>query len=194
MKCCGSRVVVEWAHVLCYDLVGKSFVAAKVLCVKRHPALIPLSHDHRQGLFLAQILRPGPPRYAGMPATPPAKRTYALSLASELLEPHMEAEETLLEPLVVGRDAEIDALLARLRAEHITLREQIHALHHVAAAELEAALHGFGQAFEAHIRTEERQLFQRIQALADESLMEQIGERFAAYRRAVCLPRPPAEH
>jgi iron-sulfur cluster repair protein YtfE (RIC family) len=170
------------------------YVSAKVYDVKRHPALIPLSHDHRQGLFLAQILRPGPPRYPGMPATPLTKQTYALSLSSELLEPHMHAEETLLEPLIVGRDAEIDALLARLRAEHVSLREQIQALPHVAAAELEAALHEFGQALEAHIRTEERQLFQRIQALDDEELMGQIGERFAAYRRAVCLPRPPTEH
>jgi hypothetical protein len=179
---------------LCYDLRGRCFVDAKVYRVKRHPALIPLSHDHRQGLFLAQILRPGLPRYPGMPATPPAKRAYALTLASELLEPHMHAEETLLEPLVAGRDAEIDALLAHLRAEHGTLREHMHALPHVAAAELEAALHTLGQALEAHIRTEERQLFQRIQALGDDALMEQLGERFAAYRRAVCLPRPPTEH
>jgi iron-sulfur cluster repair protein YtfE (RIC family) len=129
-----------------------------------------------------------------MPATPPAKQAYALSLASELLEPHMHAEETLLMPLLVGRDAEIDALLAHLRAEHRTLREQIRALSDVPGAELETALHSFGQALEAHIRTEERQLFQRIQALADDALLAQIGERFAAYRRAVCLPRPPTGH
>jgi iron-sulfur cluster repair protein YtfE (RIC family) len=69
-----------------------------------------------------------------MPATPLTKQTYALSLSSELLEPHMHAEETLLEPLIVGRDAEIDALLARLRAEHVSLREQIQALPYVGAA------------------------------------------------------------
>jgi iron-sulfur cluster repair protein YtfE (RIC family) len=155
--------------------------------VKRHPALIPLSHDHRQGLFLAQVVRPGPPRYQGVPSTPSTRRTYALKLADALLLPHMHAEETLLAPLVAGRDAEIDDLLARLQAEHRTLQQQIEALHHASTVELEAALHTFGQTLEGHIRTEERQLFQRIQAIADESLLAHLGERFAAYRRTVCL-------
>jgi hypothetical protein len=158
-------------------------VAGAEITVKRHPALIPLSHDHRQGLFLAQILKPGVPRYPDVPATPPTKRTFALAHYTTLLQPHMQAEETLLAPLVAGRDAEIDRLLAALHAEHRTLHQHFQALPQVAAADLEAALHTLGQTLEAHIRIEERQLFQRIQAIADETLFAELAERLAIYRR-----------
>jgi iron-sulfur cluster repair protein YtfE (RIC family) len=160
----------------------------KGLLVKRHPALIPLSHDHRQGLFLAQILKPGTPRYQGAPATPSAKRDYAMALYQQLLQPHMRAEEEQLAPLVAGLDSEIARLLDQLQAEHITLHQHFQALPQAAAATLEADLHALGQLLEGHIRTEERQLFQRIQTVADEALLAQIAERTADYRRATCIP------
>jgi hemerythrin-like domain-containing protein len=155
--------------------------------VKRHPALVPLSHDHRQGLFLAQILRPGLPRYQGVPTTPSAKRTYALKWYTELLQPHIRAEETLLAPLVTGLHHDIDQLLEHLQEEHILLHQHAQSLSQVAEDQLEAALDSFGQLLESHIRTEERQLFQCIQAVADDALMAQLAQHIANYRRSTCL-------
>ncbi len=67
--------------------------------MKRHPALYPLSHDHHQGLILAQQLKKGAPQYKGMPSTLEEKKNYTISFYNNELKKHFYDEEKILFPL-----------------------------------------------------------------------------------------------
>ena len=60
--------------------------------MKRHPALHTLSHDHHQGLILAQQLKKGAPQYKGMPSTLVGKKDYTLSFYNDELVQHFKAD------------------------------------------------------------------------------------------------------
>ena len=83
---------------------------------KRHPALIPLSHDHHHGLALALRCR----KHAlgqlnpGDPAAIEACATEASRFFNENLIAHFEAEETVLFPLMAAYE-ECRELVAQLK-------------------------------------------------------------------------------
>lgn len=155
--------------------------------MKRHPVLIPLSHDHRHSLFLAQVIKHGESRFPDVPTTPEAKRAYALREYERLLRGHFRVEEELLAPMVRGRDSEIDLLLDIVVQEHREIATLVESLHTPGPLpDLEERLHTLGVRLEQHIRMEERQLFQRIQAVADDDIMMNLGVALAGYQQTAC--------
>ncbi|MCG8350175.1 MAG: hemerythrin domain-containing protein [Chloroflexales bacterium] len=139
--------------------------------MKRHPVLIPLSHEHRQALFAAQIIKYGISRYKGAPTTTQEKLAYIQSFHQEQLGTHFQFEEEVLFPLVRGRDDIIDRLLTELAEEHALIIAHMNTLDQ--GDDCEQKLDRLGHALEAHIRKEERQFFERLQAvLGDEGLMK----------------------
>jgi iron-sulfur cluster repair protein YtfE (RIC family) len=163
--------------------------------MKRHSGLVPLSHDHRQILFTAQLLKRGVTRYKGAPASVPEKLAYARQAITSQILPHIEREEQLLFPTVVGCDSEVDALIITLQAEH----RRIAALCAVIAddqpdpALIEARLDELGVLLETHVRTEERRLFQRLQQVLPDATIIAIGEHWRADGdNAVCIRLPGA--
>lgn len=82
--------------------------------IKRHPALIPLSHDHQTGLLLAMILKKETPQYRGMPGTTEGKLQLLQQRFEEELKPHFDKEENILFPFITGRLEEIDLLIDEL--------------------------------------------------------------------------------
>jgi hemerythrin-like domain-containing protein len=141
--------------------------------MKRHPGLVPISHEHRQILFAAQIVRPGVPRYRDAPATLPDKQAYLRAFAAEILLPHTRREEELLFPRISGLNAGIDSLLAELGREHRRLDELLHTFE--AADDPTDRLAVIGLLLESHVRREERQLFQAIQQLLSDEALHRIG-------------------
>ncbi|MGH7788936.1 MAG: hemerythrin domain-containing protein [Candidatus Binatia bacterium] len=121
---------------------------------KRDPSLIPLSHDHHQGLVRVLQIRLAVRAGQGLDDEVAATRAFwARDLA-----PHFEAEEAAVFPLMRALPDAADLVL-RLVDEHRRLREM--------AGRLEATAHslgGFADLLEAHIRLEERDLFVRYQA------------------------------
>lgn len=155
--------------------------------MKRHPSLIPLSHDHRQGLFLVQIIKRGIPRFPGTPTTPDAKREYALQEYAAMLREHFRVEEEVLVPMMRGVDSEIDTLLITIAHEHRALEALITSLPQATTVDdLEEQLHTLGVQLEQHIRMEERQLFQRIQAVVSEEVLASLGQALDGYAQAAC--------
>lgn len=150
--------------------------------MKRHPGLVPLSHEHRQVLFIAQVIRRGAARYRGAPATTAEKLTYACQSLTVLALPHMQREEDILFPAVRGKDDGVDALIAALITEHRRLAADIAALHDdgVDAATLDERLDALGRLLEAHVRREERALFQRLQAVLTDEALQELGEQWRA--------------
>lgn len=147
--------------------------ARRVVCpsqaamARRHEALIPLSHDHRDALALAFRLHhpapPGPVTPTTPASTPESRRAETLAFFEQRLAPHFAFEEEVLFPALRSSYGEADRetmLVERLCDEHRRL-ERLRA--EIAVAEpgvaLDAALRGFADLLEAHVRAEERQLF-----------------------------------
>jgi iron-sulfur cluster repair protein YtfE (RIC family) len=145
---------------------------------RRHDALIPLTHDHHHGLAQARRLR----------IAADSESEERLGPASEFIEffeastlQHFRDEEEVVFPVLVGAVDEPPEVLVRVLVEHLRI-------HHLAArlrnelstgsvsAETMSELAG---TLEAHIRTEERELFpliERVVAPRDLAAID-VGER-----------------
>jgi hemerythrin superfamily protein len=190
--------IVTKKEIICSEIFNLSLSAndfaglVRLTCImplKRHPALIPLSHDHRRGLFVANLIRTGAPRYPRYPVDLPAKRAYLLQYYHSDLLPHLHKEETILFPRVQVLSEGIADLVQALRIEHQDLRQAISHLPAAETPELQGAFDALSGLLNAHIRKEERQLFEAIQALLSEESMHQLGEALKEADRD--LKNPP---
>ena len=137
---------------------------------RRHSSLIPLSHQHRDALALAFRLHhpapPGPVTAMTPASTPQSRAADTLAFFDRHLVAHFRAEEDVLFPFLRARpasDRDRAALLDALVADH----RQLEALRdRVAAADGDAALApelaAFADLLEAHVRREERELFEHF--------------------------------
>jgi quercetin dioxygenase-like cupin family protein len=126
--------------------------------MKRHPALIALSHDHHHTLVMARRLR-----RAGESGDPTSRVAEFVRFYENVAVPHFREEEEVLFPLVSEQD-EARPLVVRALLDH----QRLHAL----AAQLErpadaqGLVHELATLLEEHVRLEERQLFPLIEQLA----------------------------
>jgi hypothetical protein len=120
--------------------------------MKRDPRLHSLSTDHHHALVLARRCARGELDAAA------ARAAYERELA-----PHFAIEERLLLPALeaAGERAAAD----RTRAEHATLRAHLDA----------GRLADFASLLEAHVRFEERELFELAQARLGEDALRAIA-------------------
>ncbi|HSW55435.1 MAG TPA: hemerythrin domain-containing protein [Ignavibacteriaceae bacterium] len=143
--------------------------------MKRHPALYTLSHDHHQGLILAQQLKKGAPQYKGMPSTPEGKKEYTISFYKTELIRHFENEEKILFPMSLGKNASIDKLIAEIINEHRKLEALVEEIR--TTAELERVMDELGHLLEKHIRKEERELFVMIEEALNENDLDLLSAK-----------------
>lgn len=132
--------------------------------MKRVQALKALSNDHHQGLVLAKHAMQAAEEYK------PAKMVWAEMTMhfSDVLEPHFQIEEaTLAEPLRAAGETE---LVERLEREHAQLR----AFFRPGQARGYEELKAFGELLKAHIRFEERELFEAAQEKLSEHQLQQV--------------------
>jgi len=146
--------------------------------MKRHPALHPLSHDHHQGLILAQQLKKGAPQYKGMPSTLEGKKDYAVSFYKSELVQHFKDEEEILFPSVLGKNEKVDSLIQEVISEHRKLESLVNELEKT--NQLENVMDELGQLLEKHIRKEERILFVEIENILLDDELEIIGEKLGS--------------
>jgi len=138
--------------------------------VKRDPALVSLSHDHHQALFVAQRLSRCTPENAA------EARDALLSYWSDYGREHFHAEEEVLLPAFAAHGDPFDPLVARALCEHVAIRRDVAEI----AARPDAGpqrLRALGEALAAHVRLEERELFPMIErALPADALASLAGE------------------
>ncbi|HWO43846.1 MAG TPA: hemerythrin domain-containing protein [Candidatus Eisenbacteria bacterium] len=146
----------------------------------RHPALIPLSHDHHHALALALRCRKQalgqlkPLGKAGLcERAREARNFFSLHLAA-----HFHAEEAALFPMIESLGAEQGPLIDRLKHEHERLRSLVDAME--ASDGLGKVLFEFGDLLESHVRREERELFALFEARIEEAEADAIGRRIKA--------------
>ena len=148
--------------------------------MKRHPALYTLSHDHHQGLILAQQLKKGAPQYKGMPSTIEGKKEFAISFYNTELVRHFEDEEKILFPSSSGRTEEIDRMISEIISEHRKMERLINALDN--KDNLESTMDELGWLLEKHIRKEERELFVEIEKKLSDSELNSISDKIKESR------------
>jgi len=149
--------------------------------MKRHPSLYTLSHDHHQGLILAQQLKKGAPQYKGMPSTLKDKKDYTISFYKTELVKHFQDEEEILFPAVKNKNDDLDKKIAEIISEHRKMETLIRDLEKT--DQLENVLDEFGQLLEKHIRKEERELFVEIEKVLSEEELQVISEEISRSRK-----------
>ncbi len=149
--------------------------------MRRHPSLIPLSHDHRSALFIAQNLKKNSPKFKGYPIHPEDKCIYATHFFDRELLPHLALEEKILFPYLIGSDEKLDAIIHELDQEHELLRGKFLQMHEE-MADLVNFMDELGHEFEKHIRKEERIFFQHVQKILDKATIEDLGVQIQAFK------------
>ena len=154
--------------------------------MKRHPSLVPLSHDHHDALVVAQGLilgRSKAPR-SNWPTDRLAQVDRVVDFFKNTLLAHFDAEDAYVFPVVMERMPDRAALIAELRHDHEQLRNLISDLERAPATDLDTRLPALGRLVEAHIRKEERVLFQAMQSELDAAELDHIGAKLTARGRA----------
>jgi quercetin dioxygenase-like cupin family protein len=149
--------------------------------MKRHPALIPLSHEHHHALVEARHLT----RAADTPESEAVATAFLRFFAAEIVR-HFREEEELLFPRVVGFD-EARKLLIQALLEHQRLHALTARLQQIVTAggEIDGLMRELGELLEAHVRLEERRLFPLI-----ERLLEDVSEPQPPLREEVAVAAP----
>jgi len=144
----------------------------------RHSSLIPLSHQHHNALALCVLVR----RSLASDASPEnlsrlARRVidrYEIELVN-----HFGIEEETLFP-ACGEPA----LVAELIADHRAIEAMAAELRTAPSSDL---LERFCALLTAHVRREERELFERIQSALPPQLLARLGEEIDRRAVRVCL-------
>ena len=127
--------------------------------MKRHPALLQLSREHHGALKLARDAQRAAESGAAADVARLAQRV--VDLYATELDAHFLAEEGRLLPALARAGAQ--ALVRRTLAEHAVLRDLVAALRQPEADA--PTLLRFAEAMAAHVRFEERALFETAQSL-----------------------------
>ncbi|SOC80667.1 hypothetical protein SAMN06296241_2220 [Salinimicrobium sediminis] len=135
--------------------------------IKRHEALKPLSRDHHHGLLLCWKLRQG----FKFQVEPRRMKKYTNWFKTKYLYPHFEAEEEFVFPVL----EEEDPMVKKALAEHRRLRRLFDD-----ESEITKSLSLIEEELDAHIRFEERILFNEVQKIASPKEFEEIEKRHHA--------------
>ena len=141
----------------------------------RDPSLIPLSHQHQHALALCVRIERG--LRDGATGTAEFQEDIDSLFRGEI-EYHFRAEEEVLFP-ALARIPELRSLIDELRVEHVSLRR--YATRAAARQLTSADLQIFAAALSAHVRKEERQLFEGAQAALPHSELVILGEKLQKY-------------
>lgn len=135
--------------------------------MKRDPRLVGLSREHHHALTLSVRLRKATQAGQDLAA---AAQDLVRTFYSDI-EPHFQIEEELLLPALEAVGGSGRALAARAREDHAWLRQGAA----LAAAGQTQHLAEYGRRMAAHVRFEERELFEYAQAALDDGVLQQIA-------------------
>jgi hemerythrin-like domain-containing protein len=156
--------------------------------MKRHPALIPLSRDHHDGLVQAVRLRRAAKNGDASARLAAAREFVEFFRNDERL--HLRDEEEELFPLLLRHVQSEPAPLREARVQHLQLEGFARTLDVavVAGSVDRETLDAVGELLDAHVRLEERQLFPLIEELVPDDELRRL--EFAS-RDATCGVRHP---
>ena len=155
--------------------------------MKRHPALVPLSREHHNGLVVAQRLilgRSTNPR-SSWPLATQGQVERLLQFFREEFQPHFDFEEIELFPRLLKWSTlgavPWQPLLQTLRDDHRVMRVMIDELSTGRDEGLSDRLRLFGEQLRAHIHVEERELFERMQKECSDAQLAEVMQLVSTY-------------
>jgi hemerythrin-like domain-containing protein len=140
--------------------------------MKRSAALIPLSHDHHQALFVAKLLRDAP----DAEDRGEAARSAFLEFWRNDGEDHFRIEEAVLAPGAGLPAGLAEEGLIRMREEHVQIRDLAGSIGFDTEPE---KLREIGQTLADHVRFEERELFPLIEDSLTPGQLDDLGKLVA---------------
>jgi hemerythrin-like domain-containing protein len=144
----------------------------------RDPSLIPLSHQHHNGLALCVMTRRALARDSSPPSIARLARRVIDRYELELIN-HFEIEEQVLFPT-----CDAMPLVETLRAEHRAMEALIPPLRTAPTADL---LERFCALLSAHIRREESEFFEQIQRTLPRDVLDRAGAEIDRRAVRICL-------
>ena len=148
----------------------------------RDPNLIPLSHQHHNGLALCVLTRRSLAADASAANVASLARRVVDRYDLELTN-HFEIEEQILFPAIEDALGKLP-LIAILIAEHREVEDLIAQLR---SAPTEALLERLCGLLSEHIRREENDLFQTAQAQLPEPILRELGAAIERKVVRICL-------
>jgi len=136
--------------------------------MKRDHALVPLSHDHHQALFVSHKLLRTSTRTAHEALAD--LRTYWHRHGSA----HFRVEEEVLLPAYAGTPTPTTVFSPGVLCDHLAIRHRTQALERDAPLDI-GALHELGGLISEHVRLEERELFPLIEAALTEAELAEVS-------------------
>lgn len=131
--------------------------------IKRHKALQPLSRQHHFGLLFSWKVRKG----FGKNISPERMMEFARWFYKNEIKPHFQDEEKYLFPIMEPGNE----LVERALKEHRRIKRLF-----MDTSNPERTLHRLEEELDAHIRFEERVLFNEIQKVATPEQLAKIEE------------------
>ena len=150
----------------------------------RDPSLIPLSHQHQHGLALTVLIERGL-RTDPSPDNAEKLAAKVTSMADTELLGHFKVEETVLFP-AVRESLDSSSIVVELVAQHREMETLIGRVAASSGVERVDLLQQFGKLLSRHIRIEERQLFQEIQAKLPAKELGQLGQEIDGAVKKLC--------
>jgi hemerythrin-like domain-containing protein len=150
----------------------------------RDPSLHPLSHQHQHGLALSVLIDRGLKSDTSEKIAADLAHKVAAAWDVEL-QGHFQVEEEILFPTVqpvLGSKAIVD----ELTEQHRAMEELIRKIGQAAGPGRVELLREFGRLLSKHIRIEERQLFEEVQARLSKDEMASLGKQIEDRVRKVC--------
>ena len=155
--------------------------------MKRHPALVPLSREHHNGLVVAQRLilgRSTNPR-SPWPSAAQGQVERLLLFFEKELQPHFKFEEVELFPRLLEWSTmgavPWQPLLQTLRDDHTVMCVMIDKLSTGRDEGVSDRLRSFGELLRAHIHLEERELFERMQKECSDAQLAEVMQLVSTY-------------
>ena len=151
----------------------------------RDPSLIPLSHQHQHGLALTVLIERG---LRADPSPDNAEKLAAkvAAMADAELLGHFKVEETVLFP-AVRESLDSSSIVDELLAQHREMETLIGRVAASSGVERTDLLQQFGKLLlSRHIRIEERQLFQEIQAKLPAKELGRLGRKIDGAVKKLC--------
>ena len=157
--------------------------------MKRHPALVALSHDHHEILLLARLLRRRGATIAGGRRLDEEQQCRVARQFLGGLRAHCRVEEGALQVAAGSGAPRLSELLQATAGTHRRLQRMVAGLRCSTATGTE--LVELGERLHGYVRGQERELFQELQGTLPESALAAVAAYLAReHRPAAC--RAPA--
>ena len=149
--------------------------------MKRHPALVALSHDHHEILLVARLLRRRGASVTGGGRLDERRQCQVVRQFEDGLRAHFRVEEGALRVAAGDGEPRTCELLRVASGAHRHLERTLAAVRRgtVTGRELEQ----LGESLHGYVRQQERELFQELQRVLSETELARVGRYLAREHR-----------